>query len=351
MQILKLLLVLGVAVCALSARGADNQAQKKAREALEKSLQGPQTQPAPMPSEPAPAPAVTIPPQPSPVAPPPPAVATPAPAPAPEAVPTASDPEAIAKAREAMRQKMLELQPQQPAAPAPRMQPPPAATPPPPVAPPAIAVPAPPPEPPPQVQPQPVPAPTPPPAAVVEPPPAPAIPAAPQIAEPDAIAKAREAMRQKMLEIQPQAATPSPSSAAPVTQAPSNFVPPPVAAPAQPPPAAIAEPPPPAAAASDQAMDPATLAKARDAMRQKLQQVEAESPAEPETGSPSLSPGPRPAHRAPRSVMNFPKLEGPPPAISADKQQQLDSLLVKYKADQITPEQYQAERARILGAQ
>ena len=48
---------------------------------------------------------------------------------------------------------------------------------------------------------------------------------------------------------------------------------------------------------------------------------------------------------------NFPALTAPPLPISTGKQQQLDSLLLKYKADQITPEQYQAERAKILAAQ
>jgi hypothetical protein len=44
----------------------------------------------------------------------------------------------------------------------------------------------------------------------------------------------------------------------------------------------------------------------------------------------------------------FPPLEPPPPAVSAVKQQRLDNLLQRYKADLVTPEQYQSERAKIL---
>jgi len=39
---------------------------------------------------------------------------------------------------------------------------------------------------------------------------------------------------------------------------------------------------------------------------------------------------------------------GPPSPLSTDKQQRLATLLEKYKADQLTPEQYHAERAKIL---
>jgi hypothetical protein len=39
---------------------------------------------------------------------------------------------------------------------------------------------------------------------------------------------------------------------------------------------------------------------------------------------------------------------GPPAPVSADKVQKLDTLLQQYRADRITPEQYQQERAKIL---
>jgi hypothetical protein len=41
-------------------------------------------------------------------------------------------------------------------------------------------------------------------------------------------------------------------------------------------------------------------------------------------------------------------MQAPALPISADKQQRLQELLRKYMADQVTPEQYHAERAKIL---
>ena len=46
-----------------------------------------------------------------------------------------------------------------------------------------------------------------------------------------------------------------------------------------------------------------------------------------------------------------PSMATPPPPISADQQQQLQQLLSKYMANQITPAQYQVERAAILKGQ
>ena len=46
--------------------------------------------------------------------------------------------------------------------------------------------------------------------------------------------------------------------------------------------------------------------------------------------------------------LGFKPIEAPPLPISAAKQSQLQALLVKYKADQVTPEEYQAQRAAIL---
>jgi hypothetical protein len=47
-------------------------------------------------------------------------------------------------------------------------------------------------------------------------------------------------------------------------------------------------------------------------------------------------------------LQSFPPLQPPPPAVPASKQQRLDDLLAKYRADQITPEQYHQQRATIL---
>ena len=43
-------------------------------------------------------------------------------------------------------------------------------------------------------------------------------------------------------------------------------------------------------------------------------------------------------------------LEPPELPISGDKKQKLDELLRRYQADQVTPEQYHQERAKILAA-
>jgi len=49
-----------------------------------------------------------------------------------------------------------------------------------------------------------------------------------------------------------------------------------------------------------------------------------------------------------KDIYGFTPIQGPPLPISEAKQQQLAELLRKYRADELTPEQYHAERARIL---
>jgi hypothetical protein len=41
-------------------------------------------------------------------------------------------------------------------------------------------------------------------------------------------------------------------------------------------------------------------------------------------------------------------LQGPAPPVSADKEQRLHALLLQYQADQLTPQQYHEQRAKIL---
>ena len=79
--------------------------------------------------------------------------------------------------------------------------------------------------------------------------------------------------------------------------------------------------------------DPAAIAKAREAVRQRMQYYDY-------ADTTSMAGNP--------ASVNFPPLEGPASPLSSDKQQQLYQLLQRYKADQVTPEQYQAERAKIL---
>ncbi len=79
--------------------------------------------------------------------------------------------------------------------------------------------------------------------------------------------------------------------------------------------------------------DPQGIAKAREAVRQRTASMSYAEPTSLGGNSPTV---------------NFPPLEGPALPISSDKQQRLSELLQRYKADQVTPEQYQAERAKIL---
>jgi hypothetical protein len=232
-----------------------------------------------------------------------------------------NDTPAQIKAREAMRQKLLEGQTQAPATapqppqPAPVVAPAPAV---PPTAPVAVAVSAAPDAP--------------------VPPPAPAA----QQADPESIAKARAALHQK-LEDSP--------AVPPVT-------PTPPAAPSPPPVAVVAAP---APALATQVTDSETIAKAREAVRQRIAE---DSEVGPRADSESIAKAREAVRQRTQSIafaettslagnpstVNFPPLVGPPLPISSDKQQRLYDLLQRYKADQVTPEQYQAERAKILAA-
>jgi hypothetical protein len=79
--------------------------------------------------------------------------------------------------------------------------------------------------------------------------------------------------------------------------------------------------------------DPETIAKARESVRRRMQSITFAEPTSGVGNSPAA---------------NFPPLEGPPLPISSQKEQRLYELLQRYKADQVTPEQYQTERAKIL---
>jgi hypothetical protein len=79
--------------------------------------------------------------------------------------------------------------------------------------------------------------------------------------------------------------------------------------------------------------DAESIAKARELVRQRMQSMTYAEPTSRAGNSPAS---------------NFPPLEGPPLPISSEKHQRLTDLLQRYKSDQVTPEQYQAERAKIL---
>jgi len=82
--------------------------------------------------------------------------------------------------------------------------------------------------------------------------------------------------------------------------------------------------------------DGEAISKAREAVRQRMSSITYAEPTSRGGNAPA---------------MNFQPLEGPPLPISSEKQQRLSELLQRYRADQVTPEQYQAERAKILAGQ
>jgi hypothetical protein len=192
----------------------------------------------------------------------------------------------------------------------------------------------------------------------------------PPSAPPDAIARAREAVRQTMstLPMEAQAEPLAPETpATPVIQAPASPAP---VTPAASAPAAPATP------VADSRFAPLPeglpaqdVEKAREAVRAAMNQLPAEAaapavaPAAPTAVQPSPAVTTQPAvaakPAAPRTAEQkftvslkkppvFEAIQGPPSPLSPEKQQRLDALLARYKADQVTPEQYHAERAKIL---
>jgi hypothetical protein len=193
-------------------------------------------------------------------------------------------------------------------------------------------------------------------------------------AESEAQKKAREALRQKWMELDGQSPTSRPPATAPV--APPPAAPPPRAvAPATPPPAAPVAAPRrtdgdarskalealrqqyqvdqaqlPGAPATDTAYsaiaawtpgaaDNPAQAKAREALWQKWRELDSQQPVAPPIGTPSDAGFPS---------MAFKPTEPPPSAFSASKAGRLAELLRQYRADQITPEHYHKQRAAIL---
>ena len=298
MQISTCFLTVCLAVSVFSVRAGDNDAQTKAREALEKKLNELKGS-APQTVTPKAPPAVKAP------APPPAAAPAPAPTAQPVAAQAPADDASIAKAREAMQKKLNELQ----------GAPPPAAAA-------AAAAPV-------AAQPKPQSTQAPPPATVAAPaaviPPSSSTAVSPiPAADPEAIAKAREAMREKMqsLEAQP----PTTPAAPAVTPAPATLPPPAPAVAVTP-----VEPPTTPGINGPPEADSASINKARESVRTAMASM-------PPGASSTAKPG----------GLNFPALQGPPLGISAEKEGHLRALLQQYKMDLISPEQYQAARAKIL---
>jgi len=172
------------------------------------------------------------------------------------------------------------------------------------------------------------------------------------------IAKAREAMRQKMQELPAQppsrvATTPAPKRAPKVATAKPapapQTVPEPVPSAAKPVPReTVATQPAPTQPTPTQ---PAEVRPAEAPPQAEVQapvatelpeRSEAESAARKQASKKQKTRKPSP------TAPVFQPLGGPPLPISAEKQQRLANLLEQYRADQITPEQYHQQRAKIL---
>lgn len=299
MQISKLVTVLCAAgaILPLATRALDNDAQAKARALLRQTRIEPAESPVLAPAQPV---------RRAPVARPAPAVA---------------DTDAVARAREAMRRKLAEAEAAD------------GVTPPPIVPAPVVA--------------------TPPPARVIP------IPARSLRVPSEADSKLREALRRRMAEVEAEAPAATPAMAAP---APASA--PVVSAPAHRPrssetadqttaalrrtmsemaereaaegrrqqaSAEIVNLPP--------APNPEAVAKATAALREKERALAVDQ-ARQAAQAEALGIAP---HKSP-----YPPLSGPEPAISAEKDQRLERLLRAYQQDQISPEQYHEQRAKIL---
>ncbi len=191
-------------------------------------------------------------------------------------------------------------------------------------------------------------------------------PAAPKVAAPKAVVS------------QPAAPKPvAPAAAAPVTAAPKQVAAP---APARPPAAAQPAKPQPAKAmtASTAAPAPTPAATAETgpafapvpppasveatgrteaALRQRMSELNTQAATPPSDtrfkpvpgiASAEVAATPPARSKALEASSSFKPLEAPALPISAEKKAQLDDLLQRYKADLITPEEYQKQRAQIL---
>jgi hypothetical protein len=116
-----------------------------------------------------------------------------------------------------------------------------------------------------------------------------------------------------------------------------------------------------AALVAPPAADSEAIAKAREAMRQKMTELNAQPPVEAAAVAPAAAKpvvaqseakpvAEKPAKKSTKvtNAPAFPPIQGPASSVSTDKQSRLDELLRKYRADQVTPEEYHVQRAKIL---
>jgi hypothetical protein len=106
-----------------------------------------------------------------------------------------------------------------------------------------------------------------------------------------------------------------------------------------------------AAASSDNAAQTAARAALEEKMRELNAQQAATNAAKPAAAAPVQSPvvaTPPASANYPGKELGLPPITAPPLPISAAKDAQLHELLAKYMADQVTPAEYQSNRAEIM---
>jgi hypothetical protein len=172
----------------------------------------------------------------------------------------------------------------------------------------------------------------------------------------DAQAKAREALRKKMAELEAQ-----PVSEAPATATPKPKPAPVVRQPA-PEPASGSKAPvfsdPTSPPAGGSRATPEQIERARESVRQKFVELGEQDKATvraPAGAAPAGQPEqpmtvrqPKPKVRPAPAPTVFDPIPAPPSTLPASKEARLAELLKQYQADTLTPEQYHKERAKIL---
>jgi hypothetical protein len=189
-------------------------------------------------------------------------------------------------------------------------------------------------------------------------------------------AAARAALMDKMNELNAQQSQPTNAPSAQTQTAPAvtavpETTPPPVAAPAPPPVVVVTAsgtvqepagqptnvvPVPPPAAAPVAPSDNSSLFTPVPPPSNPVSQAAA-SPATPppdlvpmppaKPAAPAVKPAPANVSYAGKSL-GFKPVEAPPPPVSAQKEAELQALLARYMANQVSPDEYQKERAAIL---
>ena len=158
----------------------------------------------------------------------------------------------------------------------------------------------------------------------------------PEPSSDESIEKARQALRQKMAE-KPGTAPAAATHAAPAAAAP-------VVSTSTPEPAVTAVAP---AAAATSGYESEKQKAAHEAKAAAEKQAAEEKAAAKEKSHAEKSA----MHASKKGSSTLEPLKGPPSPLTPEKQSRLKDLLDQYMADQLTPEQYHAERAKILAGQ